>query len=70
MKKLSFNKLWKKLIDCNLTKTQFRERINISSTTLAKLGKNEQVNFEIILKICDYFNCDINDILEINENDK
>lgn len=70
MKKISFNKLWKKLIDSNLTKTQFRKEINISSTTLAKLGKNEQVNFEIILKICDYFNCDINDILEISENDK
>lgn len=70
MKKISFNKLWKKLIDCNLTKTQFRKKINISSTTLAKLGKNEQVNFEIILKICDYFNCDINDIMEIDENDK
>lgn len=69
MEKISYKKLWKKLIDNDLTKTQFRKDIKISSATLAKLSKNEIVSLDIICKICKYFNCDINEILEINENE-
>lgn len=62
---ISYNKLWKLLIDKNMTKTELKLRIGISSTTLAKLSKNEFVSLEIIIKICNELNCDISDIVEI-----
>lgn len=49
--KLSYNKLWKLLIDKGMTKTEMRLKADISITTLAKLGKNETVSMEVLLKI-------------------
>lgn len=60
----SYNKLWKLLIDKNLNKTQLKENIGISSSTLSKLSKNENVNLSIVDKICNYLQCDIGDIVE------
>ena len=48
---LSYNKLWKLLIDKGMTKTEMRLKADISITTLAKLGKNETVSMEVLLKI-------------------
>ncbi len=62
--KISYNKLWKLLIDKNMKRGSLREQIGLSSNTLAKLGKNEPVNMEILLRICDHFSCDIGDIVE------
>ena len=60
----SYNKLWKLLIDKNMTKSELTKAIGISSSTMAKMGKNENVSLEAIDKICALLECDINDILE------
>ena len=54
---LSYNKLWKLLIDKGMT--------NISTTTLAKLGKNETVSMEVLLKICKVLECNVGDIMDV-----
>ena len=54
---LSYNKLWKLLIDKGMTKT--------STTTLAKLGKNETVSMEVLLKICKVLECNVGDIMDV-----
>ena len=59
-----YNKLWKILIDKNMTKSELTKAIGISSSTMAKMGKNENVSLEVIDKICALLECDINDILE------
>lgn len=68
---LSYNKLWKLLIDKGMTKTEMRLKADISTTTLAKLGKNETVSMEVLLKICKVLNCNVGDIMDvINEETK
>jgi DNA-binding Xre family transcriptional regulator len=61
---VSYNKLWKLLIDKNMTKTDLRLKTDIGTSTLAKLGKNEQVSMDVLLRICQVLNCDFNDIVE------
>lgn len=69
--KLSYNKLWKLLIDKGMTKTEMRLKADISTTTLAKLGKNETVSMEVLLKICKVLDCNVGDIMDvINEETK
>ena len=60
----SYNKLWKLLIDKNMTKSDLRKAIGISSSTMAKMGKGENVSLDVIDKICKLLNCKIEDILE------
>ncbi|MFR1012220.1 MAG: helix-turn-helix domain-containing protein [Dorea sp.] len=62
---LSYNPLWKTLIDKNMKKMDLKELAGISNTTLAKLGKNGHVSTEIIYKICEALNCGIGDVIEI-----
>jgi len=62
--KLSYNKLWKLLIDRNMNKTDLKEKAEISAGTVARLGKDENVNTSILLKICTALDCDIADIVE------
>lgn len=64
---VSYKKLWKILIDKDMTKTQLRKESGISTGALAKLGKNENVNTEILVKICGVLHCDISDIMELKE---
>lgn len=64
---VSYKKLWKILIDREMTKTQLRKESGISTGALAKLGKNENVNTEILVKICGVLQCDISDIMELTE---
>jgi DNA-binding Xre family transcriptional regulator len=61
----SYKKLWKRLIDLNMTKTDLRLRSGISTMTLAKLGKGENVSLEVLKKICATLGCDIGDIMEM-----
>ncbi len=61
---VSYNKLWKVLIDKSLNKTEFRDMVGISNGTLAKLSKNEYVALIILEKICLSLNCNIEDIVE------
>lgn len=59
---LSYDKLWKKMIDKRMKKYQLRELACISSNSMAKLGKNQIVSLEVLMKICEVLNCDIGDI--------
>ena len=60
-----YNKLWKLLIDKNMNKTDLRLAAGITTTALAKLGKNENVNTEVLAKICKTLDCKIEDIMEM-----
>ncbi len=61
--KISYKKLWKMLIDRDMTKTDLRLRARISSSSLAKLAKGESVTTAILLKICEALECDITEIM-------
>lgn len=67
--KTTYKKLWKLLIDREMTKSDLRERAGISSASLAKLGKGENVSMGVLLKICSTLNCDIGDIVETVRDD-
>ena len=62
---ISYKKLWKLLIDKDMKKKDLQKAAGISSTSITKLGKNENVNTEILEKICAALQCDICDIMEI-----
>ncbi len=64
-----YNKLWKILIDKNMSKTQLIKAAKISTNAMAKLGKNEDVRVEVLVKICVALECTINDIMEIIPDD-
>ncbi|MCI9327315.1 XRE family transcriptional regulator [bacterium 1xD8-48] len=66
---VSYKKLWKLLIDRNMKKKDLRTAANISTTTLARLGKDENVSTEILSKICTALNCDVGDIMEMVPDD-
>lgn len=66
---LSYKKLWKLLIDKNMKKKDLRAVTGISTTTLAKLGKDENVSTEILAKICKSLECDIGDIMAMVNDD-
>ena len=61
----SYKKLWKLLIDRDLLKRDLCQMANVSGTTMAKLGKGESVNTDILLRICHALECDISDIMEV-----
>lgn len=62
---VSYNKLFKLLIDKELKKTEFAKEIGISANTLAKLSRNKLVSMEVLVRICRYFECSVDDILDI-----
>lgn len=65
----SYDKLWKILIDEKMNKTDLQKAINTTPATVAKLGKNENVNMNTLAKICEYFDCDIGDIMEFRKGE-
>lgn len=65
MMEISYNKLWKLLIDRNIKKGDLQRLANISGSSIAKLGRNENVNTDILLKICSALKCDVSDIMEV-----
>ena len=67
---VSYKKLWKLLIDKDMKKEELRIAAGISTNTMAKLGKNENVNTGMLVKICSALKCDIADIMEIIETEK
>lgn len=64
---ISYKKLWKLLIDKDMTKTQLREKADIATSTLAKLSKDEQVSMDVLLRICTALDCGLDDIVEISK---
>jgi len=68
---VSYNKLWKLLIDKGINKTQLKEKAGISTNAIAKLGKNETVSLSTLEEICKALSCSIEDIVEfVSEEDK
>ena len=65
-----YNKLWKLLIDRKMNKTELRTASGITTTALAKLGRDENVNTEVLAKICQTLDCKIEDIMELVPEDK
>ena len=61
------NKLWKLMIDKKINKTQLSEKAGITTNAMAKLGKNESVQIEILVKICKVLECNIEDIAELKK---
>lgn len=62
---ISYNKLWKLLIDKGISKTELKAAVRMSPNTLAKLGKNETVSLDVLVRICEILHCDIGDIVEL-----
>lgn len=62
--RISYSKLWKMLIDKNMKKSDLREKAGISSASLAKLGKGDNITTDVLLRICEVMDCRIEDILE------
>ncbi|RPF43416.1 DNA-binding Xre family transcriptional regulator [Hydrogenoanaerobacterium saccharovorans] len=69
MAQISYNGLWKLLIDKKLKKIELKDLSGIGTTTLAKLGRNEPVSMDVLMKICDVLKCTSNEILEIIPDD-
>ena len=65
---VSYNGLWKLLIDKNMKKMDLVEKVGISSSTLAKMSKGETVSLTILEKICDKLDCDFGDIINYEKN--
>lgn len=65
-----YNKLWKLLIDKNMMKKELGQEAGISSSLIAKLGRNENVTVEVLVKICEVLDCTIDDIMEIVPDEK
>ena len=61
---VSYNKLWKLLIDKQMSKAELRHATGISHNTMTKLNRNEEVTLSILIKICDILDSDIGDIIE------
>ena len=59
-----YKKLWKLLIDKNMNKTELRMASGITTTALAKLGRDENVNTEVLAKICKVLECGVDDVME------
>jgi len=62
---VSYIKLWKLLLDKRMKKTDLKDVADISSTSLARLSKDEYVSMEILVRICKALSCDIGDIVEV-----
>jgi DNA-binding Xre family transcriptional regulator len=67
LRKASYKKLWKLLRDRDMNKKMLGEAANVSLSSLSKLAKNETVNIEILIKICNALDCEMGDIMELIE---
>ena len=62
--RISYNKLWKLLIDKNMTKMELKDAAGISAASIAKLGKGANITTDVLLKICEALDCTLEDIME------
>ncbi len=63
---VNYNKLWKILIDKNLNRTEFKEKVGISFNVLARLGKNKPISLESLEKICVFLDCNIGEVMDFS----
>ncbi len=66
----SYKPLWKLLIDRDMRKNELMKSVNISKSTMDKMGRSETVSLEIIDRICNYFNCRIEDVVEHRQQER
>ncbi len=67
---ISYNGLWKILIDKNMYKKDLAAKLSISSATMAKMGRGESVSMDVLERICDYLDCNIGDIMSFEKKDE
>lgn len=69
---ISYNRLWKLLIDNHMKKKDLKDKAELSTATMAKLGKNESVSLDVLVRVCKVLNCEIGDVVEIvnDQNNK
>lgn len=63
---MNYNKLWKLLIDRNMLKKDLKEKAGLSSNAIAKMGKGGDVSTQVLSRICEVLNCDLEDIVELD----
>ncbi len=63
--KVSYKKLWVMLAENEMSKIEFREKLQIATGTMTKLNKGQEVSMSVLLRICEYFNCNIGDICDV-----
>ena len=68
--RISYKKLWIRLIEKEISPAKLRRDLNIATGTMTKLRKNEEVALSVLLRICEYLNCNIGDICDAVENEK
>ena len=66
---ISYNRLWKLLIDNHMKKKDLKEKAELSTATMAKLGKNESVSLDVLVRVCKVLNCEIGDVVEIADDE-
>ena len=69
MRTISFDPLWKTLIDHHMNKQELREAAGLSRGTVTRMGKNESFTVEVLVKVCNALDCDVVDVLEIREQE-
>ncbi len=67
-KTISYKRLWKLLIDRDMTRQDLKTKTGISTASIAKLGKGENITTGVLIKICDGLNCDLTEIMELIED--
>ena len=67
MRTISYDPLWKTLVDSHMNKMQLKEAAGLSKGTITKMGKNESITVDTLVRICNVLDCDVNDILEIKD---
>ncbi len=66
---VSYNGLWKMLIDKNMLKKDLASELGISSATMAKMGRGENVSMDILQKICEFMDCNIGDVISFEKEE-
>ena len=67
---ISYNRLWKTLIDKGMTRSDLRKASGVSTATIAKLGRGDNVTTAVLVKICEALDCELDEIMELSSKDK
>lgn len=67
---ISYNRLWKTLIDKGMTRSDLRKVSGVSTATIAKLGRGDNVTTAVLVKICEALDCELDEIMELSPKDK
>ena len=67
---ISYNKLWHLMLDKKMNKRELRERTGLSTASIAKLSKGENITTDVLVKICKALDCDISEIMELSREDE